>query len=251
MSEYQYPKFLMFGDSITELSFNQTLVPDQFLLGPALVSAYARKLDVLHRGFSGYNSEWIKIMLPKILKYEHDSRSEYDNIKIAYLFIGTNDGRKRNDDAPNGKLHVPLDKYEKNLKQMIDLFLEKKIKLVLIAPGLHYPEKWFRAYPEDKKQNVGTVPEELLKYSETVVRIAEEYKLPYVNMSKIMKDSGISLDDLLSDGVHYTGKSYKLFFDNLMEAIKTSYPEYHPDNIKTKFPIVTEDNVVERLAKIE
>ncbi|OWB79073.1 hypothetical protein B5S32_g3283 [[Candida] boidinii] len=249
MSEYQYPKFLIFGDSITEISFNQAPLPNmtpQFMLGPALYNAYARKMHILHRGFSAYNSEWLRTLLPNILKYEHDSRSEYDNIKIAYLFIGTNDGR-----PPTSKVHVPIERYEENLKFMIDLFLEKKIKLIIIAPGLHFAAKAYKFYPIDIENKTGTDPDTLLKYAGVAVKVAKEFDLPYINMSQIMTDSGISIDELLIDGIHYTGKNYKLLFDNLLETIKINYPEYHPDNIKTKFPIVTEDNVVERLVKIK
>lgn len=134
---------------------------------------------------------------------------------------------------------------------MINLFLQKKIKLIIIAPGLHYAAKAYKFYPIDLENKTGTDPDTLLKYAGVAVKVAKEFDLPCSNMSQIMTDSGISIDELVIDGIHYTGKNYKLLFDNLMETIKTNCPEYHPDNIKTKFPIVTEDNVAERLAKIE
>ncbi|OUM52811.1 hypothetical protein BVG19_g2037 [[Candida] boidinii] len=250
MSEYQFPKFLMFGDSITQRAFDQYPLPGistqlEFALGPALVGTYTRKMDILQRGFSGYNSEWVKYLLPKILEYEHDSKKEHENIKIAYLFIGTNDGR-----LPDSKLHVPIERYEENLKEMIDLFLEKRIKLIIVAPGLHFAEKWYDFNPIDKEQKTGTDPKELLKYADVTVKVANEYKLPYINMSQIMTDSGIALDELLCDGIHYTGKGYKLFFDNLLETIKLNYPEYHPDNLRMRLPLWSEV-VADKLGGIE
>jgi len=46
--------FMLFGDSITQGAWE----PDMNGFGQRLSHIYARKLDVLNRGFSGYNTDW-------------------------------------------------------------------------------------------------------------------------------------------------------------------------------------------------
>lgn len=47
-----YPQWLMFGDSITQQSF----APGG--LGQAMADDYQRRLDMVNRGYGGYNSLW-------------------------------------------------------------------------------------------------------------------------------------------------------------------------------------------------
>ena len=47
-----YPQWLLFGDSITQHSF----MPGG--LGQSLADAYQRRLDIVNRGYGGYNTEW-------------------------------------------------------------------------------------------------------------------------------------------------------------------------------------------------
>lgn len=52
-------QFLLFGDSITQFSFN----PHELGWGASLADSYARKLDVVNRGYSGYNTEMCKHLI--------------------------------------------------------------------------------------------------------------------------------------------------------------------------------------------
>lgn len=70
----EYGKFVLFGDSITQFSCTQ------YGFHPALQNVYIRKLDVINRGFSGYNSEHARQILPKILESE-------TNIKLMTIFL--------------------------------------------------------------------------------------------------------------------------------------------------------------------
>ena len=47
-----YPQWLMFGDSITQQSF----APGG--LGQALADDFQRRIDIVNRGYGGYNSLW-------------------------------------------------------------------------------------------------------------------------------------------------------------------------------------------------
>lgn len=54
------PQIWLLGDSLTQ----QAAAPEGW--ATALCSWYARKADVVNRGFSGYNSRWLRLALPKV-----------------------------------------------------------------------------------------------------------------------------------------------------------------------------------------
>lgn len=74
------PKFLLFGDSITQKSFSVGG------WGAALTDAYQRKADVLNRGYSGYNSRWALQLLDRVLPEEVPGE-----IVLSTVFFGAND----------------------------------------------------------------------------------------------------------------------------------------------------------------
>lgn len=112
----EYGKFVLFGDSITQFSCTQ------YGFHPALQNVYIRKLDVINRGFSGYNSEHARQILPKILESE-------TNIKLMTIFFGTNDAY----DYINEIQTVELDRYKDNLSVMVQMVLDKNIKPIIIG----------------------------------------------------------------------------------------------------------------------
>ena len=118
----KYERFLLFGDSITEFAFNTRMSDDgkdEFSLGAALVNAYTRKLDIVQRGFSGFNSRWALKLLPEILKNE-------TNIVMSTIFFGSNDS------CYAEQQHVPLPEFEQNIRKLVHMLKEKNIKPCLL-----------------------------------------------------------------------------------------------------------------------
>ena len=56
-----HARFVLFGDSITQGSFSVGG------WGARLADHYARRADVLNRGYSGYNTRWALELLPHVL----------------------------------------------------------------------------------------------------------------------------------------------------------------------------------------
>ena len=71
-----------------------------------------RKCDVLNRGFSGYNTRWNKIILPRIITKEMAS----DTAAVT-IFLGANDSNKL---ELNPRQHVPVEEYKQNLIDMVN-----------------------------------------------------------------------------------------------------------------------------------
>lgn len=71
-----------------------------------LSDAYARRADVLNRGYSGYNSRHVCSILEKSVFPEH--------VLFCTVFLGTNDAA-----LPGELQHVPLDEFETNLESIV------------------------------------------------------------------------------------------------------------------------------------
>jgi lysophospholipase L1-like esterase len=74
------PKVILFGDSLTERSFAQGG------WGALLADYYKKKLDVINRGFGGYNTRWAKYIVEDVL-----TDCSEKNTVLATLFFGAND----------------------------------------------------------------------------------------------------------------------------------------------------------------
>ena len=105
-------KIILFGDSITQMSFSAT----DCGWGAWIADRYQRRADVLNRGFSGYNSDWF-------LRFAATDEGkadlfDHDNVKIVTIFFGANDA---SDSKLNARQHVPLDRYKSNINEIVKL----------------------------------------------------------------------------------------------------------------------------------
>ncbi|SCU93360.1 LAMI_0E14092g1_1 [Lachancea mirantina] len=223
-----YKKFLLFGDSITEFAFNTRAdsgLPEQFSLGAALVNAYTRKLDIVQRGFSGYTSRWGLKLLPKILE------NEGPNVVMTTIFFGSNDA------VQAGPQAVELSEFKKNINSLTQLMLDKGIKPILIGPALHDKEVWEPTKPQEVSMGYVRSSEANRIYADAVSDVAAENKVPFVDLHKAFTEKGGDhWQELLLDGVHFSGKGYEVFFDELLKAIRGWYPELAPERIPYKLP---------------
>ncbi|KAG7863139.1 hypothetical protein KL939_000458 [Ogataea angusta] len=233
MSVYQYGKFLLFGDSITQYSSRQRIEPDtgqlQFSIAAALTNDYQRKLQIITRGFDGYNSEQALHILPEILRYEHDTKPAEEQIKLAWIFFGTNDSSVGGDYIQ----HVPIGRYAENMGNLIVMLQSGGIKVIAVKPGTHDET----LADEAKKRGRAKRSNELQKqYGDVLGEVCGRLEVPTVDLYDVFVSSGLSSADLLSDGIHFTGTGYQLMYNELMSVISANYPDLHPDNIPLKLP---------------
>lgn len=95
-------RVLFFGDSITQHGFNVEIRGWVSQLG----NWWTRRVDLLNRGFSGYNSRWGRIIVDKVVIKEKPD--------FLFVFFGANDAID-----PTVLQHVPLEEYEENLREII------------------------------------------------------------------------------------------------------------------------------------
>ncbi|QLL33941.1 hypothetical protein HG536_0F02660 [Torulaspora globosa] len=222
-----YNKFLLFGDSLTEFAFNSWMEegkPDQFVLGAALCNAYTRRMDIVQRGFSGFNSRWGLKVLPGILESEC-------GIVVSTIAFGSNDL------CLGGHQKVPEEEFVSNIKKMILLLKAKDIKPILVGPALIDQERFEASRQEEVQKGYVRTPERFKLYSELLHKVADEEDVPMVDLNvAFQREGGDKWQELLSDGLHYSGSGYKIFFDELMATIRKFYPEYAPEKMQRKLP---------------
>lgn len=73
-------QFLLLGDSITQQSFGQDR---GFAFGAALSDAYVRRLDVVNRGLSGYNTRQALQVLDRVIPTPEQAK-----IRLMTVFFG-------------------------------------------------------------------------------------------------------------------------------------------------------------------
>ncbi|VEU23598.1 DEKNAAC104471 [Brettanomyces naardenensis] len=245
-----FPKFVLFGDSITQRAFSpyplQDVIDDgyttleedppvaDFNLGLQLQRDYVRRMDVLNRGFTGYNSAQYRLMIDKILAIEHDL--SYSKIEVATLFLGTNDAAHA---PPDG---VPYDTFIENMTFIVEQILKRGIKLIIIGPAHHYSDLWNSLNPSDVANGILRDNDTNRKYSDGLRKLATEFQLPFIDLSSIFDHYNKSHNDpeatkrLFFDGIHLNGQGYKIIYDCITQAIETHYPSYSPKNMPTRLP---------------
>lgn len=244
-----FDKFLLFGDSITEYANNQA----GFALAPALQDLYSRKLDVVTRGFSGYNTDQGLVVLREVFKADNAASGA---IKLIYIFMGTND-------AATTFQGVPVERYALNLKLMVNLAENCGIKVILVGPGLHDQDLVKENFKPDegKPYEPFSSNETTRIYADAAQNVARELKVPFVDLWTAFQEYGgwtkeelltgtPDLSELLTDGIHYTPRAYEVFYDFLVEKIVTHYPELAPLSLQMKFPYyrdVDYDNIEESI----
>ncbi|KKK14881.1 hypothetical protein ARAM_002841 [Aspergillus rambellii] len=246
-----FDKVLLFGDSITEAAYDPE---SSFGFGSAVQHVYARKMDVVQRGFSGYNSDHAREILPHLMKQENAGDAQ---VKLMIVFFGTNDCI-----APESKNHVPIPRYKENMRQIVQTAQGVGAKVVIVAPGpFNYHQ--FRSVVEaswlcdrDTRWARG--------HCDAAIELGKELNVPVVPLwYLIMADAGWKEGDPLygleelpaenpltpyfNDGLHFLGKAYKIEFIHVMKAIKNSYPELDPDQLQHKLPLCDDTMTLDSL----
>jgi lysophospholipase L1-like esterase len=98
----QRKRVVFFGDSITQHGFNVDIKG----WVAQLAHWWTRRIDVVNRGFSGYNSRWGKLIVEDVVNRE--------NPDFVFIFFGANDAVDE-----SVLQHVPLQEYEENMREII------------------------------------------------------------------------------------------------------------------------------------
>uniref|UniRef100_A0A8D2BMA4 Isoamyl acetate-hydrolyzing esterase 1 homolog n=1 Tax=Sus scrofa TaxID=9823 RepID=A0A8D2BMA4_PIG len=208
-SSGSWPRVLLFGDSITQFSFQQGG------WGASLADRLVRKCDVLNRGFSGYNTRWANIILPRLLRNGDGS----DSPVAVTVFFGANDSALKDE---NPKQHVPLAEFAANLKSMVQQLRAAGVPaagLVLITPPPLCEAAWEQECLRQgsKLNRLNAVVGE---YARACVQVAQDCGTDALDLWTLMQKDNQDFSSYLSDGLHLSPKGNEFVFSHLWPLIE-------------------------------
>ncbi|KAJ1722659.1 isoamyl acetate-hydrolyzing esterase [Coemansia biformis] len=262
---------VLLGDSLTQHGWNV----DRRGWAAQLSQEYIRRLDVVNRGYSGFNSRWGRIVLPKVLPHYATkkaatlgSAAEHHKPKLQLfaIFYGANDAQ-----FPGYPAHVPLGEFKENLRGIVETVRSPESELhspdarfLLITPPA-FGDKLFVTYDNpgfgqrtivDRSNAVAET------YAQAVKEVASELAVPCVDLWTAMETkiaegrasgvkSGVDgYDAYLFDGLHLNANGNDLLFGLVMDAIKTNYPDLDPNALPFVIPAFRTFSSAEELTEM-
>ncbi|XP_048325891.1 GDSL esterase/lipase At5g45920 isoform X2 [Ziziphus jujuba] len=205
------PKIYLIGDSITEESFCDGG------WGASLAHHFSRTVDVVLRGYSGYNTRWAVKVLERVIPAAKGSGDGADEPLAVTVFFGANDACLP--DRCSAFQHVPLDEYKHNLRSIVS-FLK----------------------PERTNEAAGD-------YAKACIAVAGECGIPVVDLWTKMQQFSDWKKAYLSDGLHLTQMGNRIVFEEVVKKLKdegVSLETLHVD-----LPLISEINPNDPLKAFE
>ncbi|KAJ1772692.1 isoamyl acetate-hydrolyzing esterase [Coemansia sp. RSA 1813] len=199
-----YDVALAFGDSITQHGYEY----ENSGWLTHFSARYARRMDILNRGFSGYNTTAAKqaapIVFPKRIEGIEGTLSWqlaltkrgkwpstdatfptfHPEVQLCILFFGANDAAD-----PRDHRHTPLDEYSENLRYLVNMLHDPEsqhyspdTRILIITPpvvGDKMTEEHFKNRGWKYNPHKNTVTK---KYAEAAVAVARDLNLPSVDI---------------------------------------------------------------------
>mmetsp|Transcript_28832 Transcript_28832/g.33510 ORF Transcript_28832/g.33510 Transcript_28832/m.33510 type:complete len:313 (+) Transcript_28832:76-1014(+) len=232
-------KIVLYGDSITQMSFSATLSG----WGSYLADVYQRRCDVFNRGMSGYNTDWF-------IKYLETDEGHNDvfgmlrdddksaNVKLVTIFFGANDASHP---ELNPRHHVPVARFASNLKVIVKKCQSnygEDVNIILITPPpVHHDSRLKYQVQRYKEKATGNLERTLSlsgEYAKAVENVANELQLPCLNLWKEMQEDSdlegkVETDKerfalYLSDGLHLSRDGNLFVGRRLVNVIAKHYP---------------------------
>jgi lysophospholipase L1-like esterase len=186
------PRIVCFGDSITAKGYPEVLAKS---LGQEVVNA-------------GVGGNTTAMALKRLEKDVLDRKPG-----VVVILFGTNDSR-----VAEPKVCVPVEKYEANLKEMIDKCQSAGAKVIVCTPPPIDPVPYFKRHPKDPYDKAGGLEKILDDYRAAARRAAESKKAAVVDLATLLAKE----DWMAADGVHPTEKGTTIIAGLVADGVKAS-----------------------------
>jgi len=213
-------------------------------LGQRLSHVYARKLDVLNRGLSGYNTEWaLPIFERCLVPHPKSDEPGMPKIRLLTIWFGANDSC-----LPHSPQHVPLPIFSSNLEKLVSMihspesrYYSPSTRIILLSPP---PVNTYQRRADLESRNPPLVLDRNFETTRTYAAAVEKVALAkgvgfvdvWTELWEACNKNEAALSKYLIDGLHLNKEGYWVAYDALMKKIGEIYPEVHPDNVPFVFP---------------
>ncbi|OIV97138.1 hypothetical protein TanjilG_00167 [Lupinus angustifolius] len=210
------PKIYLFGDSITEDSFSEGG------WGASLANHFSRTVDVVLRGYSGYNTRWVLKVLDRVFPATQSGDGGIDGAPIAVtVFFGANDASLP--DRYSGFQHVPLDEFKQNLHSIVS-FIKKQwpttVVLLITPPPIDEDGRIKHPYAENPEGLPERTNEAAGEYARACITVAGECGIPVIDLWRKMQQCPSWRKDFLWDGLHLTRRGNQVVFEEVVKKLK-------------------------------
>ncbi|XP_022767721.1 GDSL esterase/lipase CPRD49-like [Durio zibethinus] len=215
------PLFVLFGSSIVQFSYGR----DGW--GAILADVYARKADILLRGYAGWNSRHALEVLHQVFP-----KDAVVQPSLVIVYFGGNDSMEPN---PSGLgPHVPLPEFVENMKK-IALHLkglsDKTCVMFLSAP------------PVNEEQIVQTIGvrgrsnEACRVYSEACIRLCKELDVKGIDLWTALQQRDDWKTACFTDGIHLSSEGSKLVAKEILKGLREAEwkPSLYWRSLPTEF----------------
>ncbi|KAI1308685.1 Isoamyl acetate-hydrolyzing esterase 1 -like protein [Halotydeus destructor] len=213
-TKVSWSKVILFGDSLTELSFTED---GQW--GTLLGDRLRRVADVLNRGFGGFTSRQCKAMLPQLFP----ETMSFDDVAALTILLGTNDC------FPEAQgVRVPLPEYMTNLADIVQFFVDRglpKDKIVLLTPPPLYHEKVYSVFSRSEHAGLNMTfdlqgwSNDAAKYAAACVEVGQVLQMDTLNVYELLTRD-LREDAISEDGIHFSALGSKLIFEHLWPLLE-------------------------------
>ncbi|CAJ1805863.1 unnamed protein product [Sphenostylis stenocarpa] len=200
------PQIVLFGSSIVQFSF------DNGGWGAVLASLYARKADIVLRGYSGWNSRQALGVLDEVFPKDAPVQPS-----LVIVYFGGNDSVHPH---PSGLgPHVPLGEYLENMRKIANHLksLSDHIRIIfLTSPPIN--EEQIRKKLSATQS--GRTNESCGKYAEALMELSEELNIKAINLWSAIQTRDDWLDVSFTDGVHLSAEGSKVVVKEILRVLR-------------------------------
>ncbi|KAL3753651.1 hypothetical protein ACJRO7_000965 [Eucalyptus globulus] len=202
------PQFVLFGSSIVQLSFGNGG------WGASLSDLYARKADIILRGYSGWNSRLALEVLEKV--FPKDAATQPS---LVIVYFGGNDSMRPH---PSGLgPHVPLPEYIENMRKIAKYLksLSDCTRVIFLsAPPIN--EEKIRESLSDKFQDLGRTNDACRVYSEACLKLCREMNIKAVDLWTAIQKRDDWATACFTDGIHFSSEGSEIVVEEILRVLK-------------------------------
>ncbi|XP_078167636.1 GDSL esterase/lipase WDL1-like [Carex rostrata] len=219
------PVIMLFGSSIVQYSFSNGG------WGGILTDIYARKADVILRGYQGWNSRRAVQILDKVFPKDAPVQPS-----LVIVYFGGNDSMGPHPSSLGP--HVPLTEYIENMKK-IALYLKslsENIRIIFLGcPPLN--EEMLRNATSTVLSKLDRTNKLCKEYSDACSELCKEMDIKFVDLFKSIQKGDDWATICFTDGVHLSEEGSKRVVADILEVIKEAEwkPSLYWKDLPTEF----------------
>ncbi|XP_062155888.1 GDSL esterase/lipase CPRD49 isoform X2 [Alnus glutinosa] len=215
------PQFVLFGSSIVQLSFGHGG------WGATLADIYARKADILSRGYFGWNSRRALEVLDQV----------FPKPSLVIVYFGGNDSMGPHSSGLGP--HVPLPEYIENMRKIathLQSLSEKTRIIFLSCPPVN--EAKVRGNTSQIFSELVRTNELCQSYSEACIKLCQEMGVKVIDLFTALQKRDDWMDACFIDGVHLSAEGSTIVVREILKVLKEAdwEPSLHWKSIPTEFP---------------